>query len=73
MNTVEVLKLSHKLNVEFDQEFKVERNGVIEKATTYKLTTVGLLVKHRDKGDWWEAFPQIISELEKGSAIIILH
>ena len=65
--------LAKKLNMPNDKEFKIHRTGAIETNNTYKFTTKGLMVKHRDKGMWWEAFPQIIRQLNEGSAIVIKH
>ena len=55
------------------EEFKIERNGVIEKNTSYMFSSTGLKVKHRKNCEWWDAFPQIIRELNEGSASIIRH
>lgn len=60
-----------KIGVQFGQEFKIERNGILDSRSTYMITQNGLLIKHRDKGQWWPGFPTTIRELADGIAYVV--
>ena len=67
----EITLLMNKIGVVINQEFKIERNGSIDKNNTYTITAEGLLVKHREKGLWWPGFPSTLRELSEGTACVI--